>query len=298
MNSIALSIVIVSYNTRDMLAACLASLDASEIVVIDNASTDESVRMMQKEYPHVRVIQNSENTGFARANNQGIGACRGEYILLLNPDTVVQPGALRRMIEFMNTCPQAGVVGPQLLNADGTLQPSGRNFPSLVSAIAELLPVPERWRVRLRGGLNRDYNLVVQVDEVSGAAMCVRRTVFDQIGLLDADFFFLGEDIDLCWRCRKAGWQVYYLPAARVVHHSGGSRNQADAWRISLFAQRGYYRLFQKHRADSEKAILKTVLLLLTVLKLIKWLIAPRLWHRVREVWRTTCAEFVWLLRN
>lgn len=293
--SIKLSVVIVSYNTRDLLAACLASFQADQVIVVDNASNDASVDMMREKFPYVHVIQNADNAGFARANNQAIRISRGEYLLLLNSDTVVQPNALNRLIEFMDTHSQAGIVGLQLLNADGTLQPSGRNFPTLVSALAELVPMPERWRVRFRGGTHRNYAQITQVDEVSGAAMCVRRAVFDQIGLLDENFFFLGEDIDFCWRCKKAGWQVIYLPDARVVHYWGGSRVKRDAWRMSLLAQRGYYRLFKKHRTRFETTILKIILLGLTLLK---WSVSLRLSGRGRDVWRAARTEIVWLLKN
>lgn len=295
--SIKLSVVIVSYNTRNLLAACLASFHADEIIVVDNASTDASADMVREKFPHVRVIQNADNAGFARANNQAIRISHGEYILLLNSDTVVQPSALNRLIEFMDTHSQAGIVGLQLLNPDGTLQPSGRNFPTLVSALVELIPMPERWRGRFRGGAHRDDAQSAQVDEVSGAALCVRRSVFDQIGLLDEDFFFLGEDIDLCWRCQKAGWHVVYLPDARIVHYWGGSRVKRDAWRMSLLAQRGYYRLFKKHRTGFETAILKIILLGLTLLKSLKWSWPPNLRHAF-TVWRAARAEIVWVLKN
>jgi hypothetical protein len=289
-----LSVVIVSYNTRDLLAACLASFQADEIVVVDNASSDASAIMIREKFPGVRVIQNFENAGFARANNQAIRASCGEYILLLNSDTVVQPTALNRLLEFMDVHSQAGIVGLQLLNPDGTLQPSGRYFPTLISAMTELLPIPARWR----GGADRDYSQIAQVDEVSGAAMCVRRVVFDQIGLLDEEFFFLGEDIDLCWRCKKAGWQVIYLPDARVVHYGGSSRRQADAWRVSLLAQRGYYRLFKKHRTGIETGSLKLALVVLTLFKFIKWSASPDLRQRARDIWRAVRAEMIWLMKN
>lgn len=144
-----LSVVIVSYNTRDLLAACLASLAGSEpeieIIVVDNASEDGSAAMVRERFPQVRLIQNLHNSGYACASNQGIRASSGRHVLLLNSDTEIRPGALARVLTFADSGPDIGTVGLQLLNPDGTLQPSGRRFPTFASALGELLPLPERW---------------------------------------------------------------------------------------------------------------------------------------------------------
>ncbi len=301
------SIVVVNWNTRDLLRDCLIALAANaqvmtETIVVDNGSTDGSVEMLAAEFPGVCVIANASNVGFAPANNQGLARARGRYALLLNSDTCVAPDALTNLVDFMDAHPQAGACGPQLRNADGTLQPSGRRFPTLASTLGELLPVPERWRHKWRGDLEkRDYDQVCPVDELSGAALCVRRAALEQVGFLDEDFFFLGEDIDLCWRLKSAGWQVFYVPTARVTHYWGGSRNKTRSYRISLLSQRSYYLLFRKHRTKTQARVLKVVLVSLTGMKLCKWLakFLIRLdTQQARQVIRQHFAELVWLARN
>lgn len=306
MKSADLWVVIVSYNTRELLAACLESLvglpSGIEVIVIDNASADGSAALVRERFPQVQLIENSQNVGYARANNQGILLSVGHYILLLNPDTEVQLGTLGRLVAFLDAHPEVGAVGLQLLNPNGTLQPSGRRFPTLASALGELLPLPGDWRRRLRGPLEgRDYSQICEVDEVSGAALCLRRDALNQVGLLDEDFFLLGEDIDLCWRLKAAGWKVVYLPDAQVVHHWGGSRSKASADRISLLSQRSYYLLFRKHRPRVEALALKVAVAILTLLKLAKRLAASVVhadWLRARRVVVLHVAELEWLWRH
>lgn len=301
------SIVIVNWNTRDLLRDCLIALAANakvtnETIIVDNGSFDGSVEMLAAEFPGVSVIVNTLNVGFATANNQGLARAGGRYALLLNSDTRVAPDALINLVNFMDTHPQAGACGPQLQNADGTLQPSGRRFPTLTSTLGELLPAPERWRRKWRGDLEaRDYNQICPVDELSGAALCARRTALEQVGFLDEDFFFLGEDIDLCWRLKSAGWQVFYVPTARVMHYWGSSRNRASSYHISLLSQRSYYLLFRKHRSKIQARTLKVVLVPLTGMKLCKWL-AKSLIHldtrQARHVIKQHLAEWAWLVRD
>lgn len=303
-----LSVVIVNWNTCAFLQDCLASLvEASrsismEVIVVDNASSDGSLEMMLAEFPQVRLIRNERNAGYALANNQGLSVANGRYCLLLNADTLVTPYALRQMVTFMDAYPQAGACGPQLRYPDGKLQPSGRNFPTLKSTLGELLPVPDSWRNKWRGPLsNRDYQQVVRVDEVSGAALCLSRKALSETGFLDESFFFLGEDIDLCWRLQKAGWKTYYLPNAHVVHHWGGSHKNSTAMHISLLAQRGYYLLFQKHKTRREALLLKWILFLLTGIKLAKWLVLSVFrpgQPSARHVLQRMTAEYRWLWRH
>ena len=301
------SIIIVNWNTRDLLRDCLIALAANaqvmtETIVVDNGSTDGSVEMLATEFPGVYVIANASNIGFAPANNQGLARARGRYALLLNSDTRVAPDALVNLVTFMDAHPQAGACGPQLRNADGTLQPSGRHFPTLASTLGELLPAPARWRREWRGDLEkRDYDQVCPVDEVSGAALCVRRAALEQIGFLDEDFFFLGEDIDLCWRLKSAGWQVFYVPIAQVIHYWGGSRNKTSSYRISLLSQRSYYLLFRKHRTKIQARALKVISASLTGMKLCKWLAKSLIrldTQQARQVIRQHLAEWAWLTRN
>jgi hypothetical protein len=222
-----LSAIILSYNTQALTCACVKSVlaDAShlshtiEIIVVDNASTDDTAATLRREFPTVHVIVNATNLGFARGNNIGLAAAQGRYLLLLNSDTEVQPGALGALIEFMEAHPEAGACGPQLLNPDGTVQPSGRSLPSVWSVLVGMTKIYWLWKRDFYAEGGRNYQQVRQVGEVSGAALLVRREVYHRVGGLDPNFFAYYEDVDWCKRIGEAGFAVYYVPAARIVHH-------------------------------------------------------------------------------
>jgi N-acetylglucosaminyl-diphospho-decaprenol L-rhamnosyltransferase len=253
------SIVVVSWNTKELLARCLASLEverpaaALEVIVVDNGSADGSQEMVAADFPQVNLIANPANRGFAAANNQGIAAAAGHYVFLLNSDTEVLPGSLRALVDFADDHPRAAIVGPQLLNFDGSLQPSGGRFPTPLSTLAELLGV-SRLIGRPRYGTERDYSLPAVVDEVSGAAMLVRPTVLRELGGLDEGFSWGYEDVDLCRRATAAGWSVNYVPAARVKHEWGASRRLAPASTV-LKAIEGRRHYFRKHHGRAAAAL-------------------------------------------
>lgn len=265
-----LSVIIVNWNTRALLGDCLRSFESAagpvlEIFVVDNGSTDGSLEMVEREHPHVRRIANAENVGFARANNQALALATGRYALLLNSDTRVAPGALACLTRFMDEHPRAGACGPRLVNPDGTLQPSGRSFPSTPAALAALLPVGASVRAALATPLERrDHAREAAVDEVSGAALCLRRAALGEVGTLDEGFFLFGEDVDLCWRLRKAGWTVHYVPGAEVTHVWGGSR-AAQSERVRQLNRRAWVRLMRKHRPGLPAATIGAVTMMLTV---------------------------------
>jgi GT2 family glycosyltransferase len=266
-----LTIVIVNWNGRDLLRACLPTLAttqlSTEIIVVDNHSTDDSFAVLQNEFPGVHVVANPTNAGFAVANNQGMRLARGRYILLLNSDTKVIGDALATLVYFMDENPSVGACGPQLLNEDGTLQPSGRAFPTLGQAMLALLPLPAWLRSATLPRLERrDYSRIQPVDELSGAALCLRRTALDNVGLFDEDFYFFGEDVDLCRRLQKDGWGVVYVPTARVFHLWGGSRRQLSL-EMSLLSQRAQVLLMRKHRPGPAALAMTVFALLLTFFK-------------------------------
>lgn len=218
------SIVIVNWNTGELLARCLGSLRPRggltvEVIVVDNASIDGSASLEAPPDDDVQLVLNVENVGFARACNQGIRRSGGRYVLLLNPDTRLVAGALEALVAFMDAHPEAGAAGPALLNPDGSLQPSGGQLPALRRLLAihpllvRFLAVPDD---PLR---HRDFGLVVEVEEVSGACLIGRRAAVEAVGLLDERFFLYYEDVDWCRRLRQDGWKIYYVPQARVVHH-------------------------------------------------------------------------------
>ena len=230
------SIVIVSYNTRDLLLACVESAYASkgvpepQVIVTDNASSDGSAQAVCEAFPQCTVIENGENLGFSKANNVGIARATGDYVLLLNPDTVVQPDVLAEMTEYMEKNPDVGMASCKLVTGDGSLDLAcRRSFPSLwdgfcrASGLSALFP---RSRLFARYNLTfLDENKTYEVDCVNGAFMFVRREAMNEVGLLDEDYFIYSEDVDWCYRFRRKGWKVVYHPATTTIHLKGQSGN-------------------------------------------------------------------------
>lgn len=230
-----MSIVIVNWNVRSLLRACLESVRREtragrfEIVMVDNASTDGSVEMVRREFPEVHLIANDVNVGFGRANNQALPCCRGRYLVLLNPDTVVLDGALDRLLDWIEQRPRAAVVGCRLLNSDGSLQRwTGGAMPTLANVaghyllLNHLVPEPLRPRPLFRV---RDTASAERVGWVSGACLVARVTAL-RGRLFDESFFMYGEDMELCDRLARDGWQIWFVPTASIVHHHGMSMEQ------------------------------------------------------------------------
>ncbi|HRA64533.1 MAG: glycosyltransferase family 2 protein [Caldilinea sp.] len=250
---IDLSVIILTHNTCDLTRRCLRSLAAapaapysSEVIVVDNASTDDTIAMVAQEFPTVRVIANDANEGFARGNNIGLAAAAGRYLLLLNSDTEVLPGALAALVHFMDTHRGAGGAGPMLLNTDGSLQPSGRNLPTPLSVLVDTTKIFRLWKRDLYRDPRRDYSQVVRVGEISGAALLVRRECYHQVGGLDPAFFAYYEDVDWCKRIGDAGWEIYYVPAAQVAHLWQGTSRQVSQ-RAYQAGQESLRYYFHKH---------------------------------------------------
>ncbi len=231
-----ISIIVLSWNVRDLLRMCLRSLPlhnpAVEVVVVDSASGDGTVEMARADFPGVQVIASAENLGYSRGNNVGLRAARGRYLLVLNPDTQVLDDALTQMQAYMDAHPHVGALGPQMVYADGTLQSTRRRFPTLAAGFIEstwLQPFAPR------GLLERYYvrdvsnDSIAEVDWVVGAALMVRREAYEQVGGFDEGFFMYSEELDFCRRLRAAGWQVVYFPPARIIHYEGRSSAQVPA---------------------------------------------------------------------
>ncbi|MHB0913497.1 MAG: glycosyltransferase family 2 protein [Armatimonadota bacterium] len=250
-----LSIIIVNWNTREELARCLASVYADdpgglEVTVIDNASTDGSAEMVREEFPAAHLIANTRNLGFAKASNQGIRMASGRYVMLLNPDSEVRPGALSALLRFADGAPDAGIIGIKVLNPDGSLQFSCRHFPTLAAGIFRNTIIghffPKNTYTRDYLLADWDHKEIRVVDWVSGAALTMRREFIDDVGLLDERFFMYCEDVDLGYRAKQKGWLVVYFPHAAVVHARAKGSDQNPNRMIYEF-HRSMYRFFRKH---------------------------------------------------
>ena len=253
-----LTIIIVSYNVRQYIDQCLQSvykalqdIDA-EIIVVDNQSQDDTVSYLKTNYPQVRVIESGGNVGFARANNMGIRQSESEYVLLLNPDTVVANNTLSEVVHFMDTHETVGGAGVQMLNADGTrAMESRRGRPTpLVSfykmcGLSDLFPRSRTFARYYMSWLS--WNEPAEIEVISGAFFFIRRKALDEIGLLDEDFFMYGEDIDLSCRLLNAGWHNCYLPC-KIIHYKGGSTDKTTIRYVRVF-YKAMIIYFRKHYA-------------------------------------------------
>ena len=251
---IDLSIVIVNWNTKDLLPQCLKSFDQAsdrlkmEVFVVDNGSVDRSVELVREKFPEVIVIQNPMNLGFAKANNQAMKRSKGKYILLLNPDTQVKEGAVENLTHFMDAHPEVGIAGAKLLNSDGYKQNSIANFPSLATELLNKSLL--RWLFpKTFPGKERNISEPIEVDSIIGACMMVRREAMEQVGLLDEDYFLFLEETDWCYRMKKAGWKVYHVPQAEVYHFQGKSAEK-DKKRAKVEYYCSRYQFFKKNRGS------------------------------------------------
>ena len=229
-----LSVVLLSYNTRDLteqaLRSTLTALDGiqSETFVVDNASVDGSAEMIKEKFPEVTLIVNDKNIGFSGGNNKALSKVSGSYILLINTDTIVHRDAFKELVGFLDANPQAGAVGCKILNPDGTLQlDSRRGFPTPFAAFCKMSGLsrlfPKHKKIARYNMTFLDPEKEAEVDVLSGSCMLVRKEAMDQVGLLDEDYFMYGEDIDWCYRIRKAGWKIFYIPSAQIIHFRGES---------------------------------------------------------------------------
>ncbi len=273
---VEVSVIIVNWNTWDLLVQCLQSLyDTTsdldlEVIVVDNASSDGSPTIVRERFPQVQLIQNQENLGFAQASNQAIKRCRGRYMLLLNSDTQALPGSLDKTVRFMDEHPRAGIAGVRLLNPDGTFQASYTPFPTLwrefliLSGLGRSLirptfpscgPQTEKGAQKIEG-------------YVEGAYLMARREAIDQIGGLDEPIFMYSEEVDWCYRFHQAGWEVWYLPQAPIIHYGGqSSKERRGRMEAELYRSRVYF--FRKHYGGTAAFCLKALIYAMTLTKML-----------------------------
>lgn len=256
--ALRLSLVIVNWNTREMLRACLLSLRTAhtswsefEVSVVDNASSDGSAEMVRKEFPAVQLIVSEKNLGFGGANNLGFAVAKGEIIATINSDTEVHGGALPTICAYFDEHPDVGAAGPKLLNTDGSLQLSCRSFPTFMTALfnrysllTRLFPNNAWSREYLMSDCEHSESM--DVDWVSGAALFVRREVYEAVGGFDEDYFMYSEDVDWCYRIHRHGKRVVYIPDAVIMHHIGRSTGHAPL-RMIHQRHRSMWLFYRKH---------------------------------------------------
>lgn len=230
------SVVLVSYNTAKMTIDALDSLFESkvnfelEVIIIDNASSDNSVALIKKHYPHLTLIENKKNVGFGRANNQALDVMKGDYLLLLNTDAFVQADTLQKTVDYIESHPDCGLLGVRLLGSDGVLQPSCRYFPTQFNLFADRMGLHRLFpSIQLVDDPNTDHNITQECDWVPGCYYLLRKKTIDEVGLFDPLYFLYSEEVDHCFSIKKAGWQVVYFADTDVVHIGGESAKSVSA---------------------------------------------------------------------
>jgi N-acetylglucosaminyl-diphospho-decaprenol L-rhamnosyltransferase len=261
------AVILVNWNTRELTSACIEAIPAAigtyqaSIWVVDNASSDDSVAYIQQYYHHVRLIVNTENVGFAAANNQAIQASNSRYALLLNTDTIAQPGSIAALIDFADQHPQAGMVGPMLLNPDGSYQGSFAQQPTIMGELLSAAGIGTRvfgpW---YPNASPQQAQHSQEAGYIQGACMLTRRSVIAKVGLMDEHYFMYSEEPDWCLRMVSAGWQVWYTPTARILHYGGQStRQRRREMVVALY--RSKVRFFAKHNGKRAAKLFCTLLL-------------------------------------
>lgn len=263
------TIAVINWNTKELLEACLNSLLKAqplvgfEVRVIDNHSTDGSVQLVKRKFPQVDVVENAGNLGFSAAANQALRQSSARYVFILNSDTEIEADAIDILVDFADSHERAAIVGPALFNTDGTTQITGRNFPSfrdsIMHAFLGAIWHNNPWSVRYKM-LDWDRRTERSVDWVSGAAMFIRRQAAKDVNFFDENFFMYVEDLDLCYRLRQQGWQVYFYPQAKAVHHIGKSSEQTNNKMIVEF-QKSMYRFYVKKYQHSWRRFLKPLVI-------------------------------------
>lgn len=286
-----LSVSIVNTNNRSLLELCLESIyqttrqTSFEILVVENCSTDGSAEMVRARFPAVQVIENEARLGYSASHNRALRRCQGRYLLVLNEDMRVLPGALDSMVAFMDCHPDAGMLGCRLLNPDGSLQPSCRAFPNVWiiffrSVYLDKLFPRNRW-------FGADYlghwghDTVREVDVIKGCCMFVRREVVDQVGLLDERFFIYYEETDWCYRARQQGWKICFTPDAEIIHY-GEQTTSRQTPRMTLIQRQSLLKYFRKYHGRAAAFCVRLLSILETGSRLAYWSLNTLLSQRRR----------------
>jgi GT2 family glycosyltransferase len=295
-----LSIIIVNWNTRQLLLDALATFlpirgIEAEVIIVDNASTDGSAEAVEDAYPELRVIRSATNLGFAGGVNVGFRAASAPLVLLLNTDTLVIEDAIEKLIEYADAHPEAGIIGPKVLNRDQSLQRSYFQYPSplnlflLATYLYKAFPRSAFFNQGFCAGLDPDRP--ARVEAVSGCCFLIRREVLDRVGGFDEGYFMYCEETDLCYRAAKAGFEVHYAPVGRIIHFGGGSSKLASR-RMFIEFRKSLLLFARKHRGPFARVLVRLWMALFLVVRVPFWLFVglissgekrSRAWHNVRN---------------
>jgi GT2 family glycosyltransferase len=302
-----LSILIVNWNSRDYLLEAICAVKSAlvgctyEIVVIDSGSFDGSSAAIAATHPDIKFVQATENLGFARANNAAFQHAVGQYLLFLNPDTEVRPNAIQTLFDHLVSSRQIGIVGPKLLNSDGSIQETCiRAFPTLLNQVLEsdglrrLFPNSRLWGM---GGLTS--NVPIEVEAVSGACLMMRRDLFEQIGMFSGEYFMYSEDIDLCFKVKQLGFSIHYVPQAIVVHHGGGSTAQTTKNTFgAVMMLESRWRYFKKTRSTNYALVYRVAMFMVSLIRVALLLLALPLAAIFGQAQRVNAALGKWSARS
>jgi len=295
-----LSIIIVNWNTKDLLRGCLDSIfkhvvrSEFDVWVVDNASTDDSITDLDQLFPQVKLIRNTNNFGFGQANNQAAHLASGEYFLFLNPDTLVFPDAIDNLAAYLDACPKAAAVGPRLLNDDGSLQISAFPAPTLGRELWRLFHLDKIFSIS-QYPQSAFSSKPIKVDILYGACILVRAEVFKEIGSFDENFFMYSEEIDLCERIRKSGWELHWIPDAQVTHFGAVSTRQA-AEVMFLELYRNKIKFFRKHKGKYQAGIYKVILAAASLARIISGKVFGLFLPHNRDRWSSSIKNYQALL--
>lgn len=275
------SVIIVSWNTRELLRNCLTSISEQtrntefEVTVVDNDSDDDSAAMVGANFPQVTLIENSQNRGFAAANNQAIATAKGRYVLLLNSDTLLLDCAIDKAVAFAESHPEADVIGPRVLNPDRTLQPTCFMFPSILNMFLSATYLYKVFPLNRFFGRERmtwwDRNNIRQVDVVTGCFMLIRKEAIERVGLLDERFFMYAEETDFCYRIKQNSGNIFFVPGAQIVHFGGASSTQIKP-EMTLQLRAAILLFFKKHRSGLSYILACLLINLFFSLRVMYWL--------------------------
>ncbi len=305
MEVLDISIIIVNWNTKDLLISCISSVYQTlsdsisyEIIVVDNGSKDGSSDAIRRIYPQVRLIQNKRNLGFACANNKAFRIMKGRYALLLNTDCTLTEGAVENLFYFMEKRPEAGACCGQLLNPDGSKQNSFSNFPSLLEFLTNKSLLKIIWPSKFPGKYI-SYDKPIEVDSCIGACMMIRKKALKDIGYFDEDYFFFFEETDLAYRLKKAGWKIYFVPHAKIYHEQGKSVGSGIESRAMYY--RSMYIFLRKHYSDRYilyRSVIFLRLIINTMLNLIATTFSLGLSKKVRDRFLRYIKLIIWHMRG